>query len=68
MKYKYINLRFRIFEKFDSITKFAEAMGTSQTSISRKLSGRVGFSQQNIEEWAAVLDIPREKYGEYFFT
>ena len=68
MKYKYINLRFRIFEKFDSITKFAEAMETSQTSISRKLSGRVGFSQQNIEEWAAVLDIPREKYGEYFFT
>ena len=68
MKYKYINLRFRIFEKFDSITKFAEAMETSQSSISRKLSGRVGFSQQCIEEWAAALDIPREKYGEYFFT
>lgn len=68
MGYKYIKLRMRILEKYDSITEFAEALETYQANISRKLSGRVGFSQQCIEEWAAALDIPREQYGEYFST
>lgn len=66
--YKYNKLRGRIVEKFGSQAKFAEFIGLSEVSVSKKLTCASGFSQEDIEKWAAALDIPRDEYGIYFFT
>lgn len=64
----YSKLRGRIVEKFGSQVRFAEAIGISQVSLSRKLNCEVGFSQKEIVKWAELLDIKTKDYGLYFFT
>lgn len=67
-KYEYRKLRGRIVEKYSSIRKFSEETGLSLTSMSLKLNNKVGFSQEDIEQWANLLEIPKEEYWTYFFT
>lgn len=64
----YAKLRGRIVEKFGSQSNFAEKIGISQVSLSRKLNCETGFSQKDIVEWAKVLEIDISEYGLYFFT
>ena len=61
-------LRGRIYEKFGTLTKFAEALGTSVAYVSYKLQGSEGFSQKTMYKWATLLEIPLEEYTNYFFT
>lgn len=68
MPYKYKKLRGRIVEKYGSQGKFSEVIGLSETSISKKMQGVTGFSQDDIEKWAVLLGIDRVDYGDYFFT
>ena len=68
MAYEYNKLRGRIIEKFGSQEKFSEAIGISRVSVSKKLNGNTGFSQEDIEWWARKLEIPSSEYVEYFFT
>lgn len=68
MKYKYLKLRGRITEKFENQGKFAEVVGLSENSVSKKLTGNSGFSQEDIEKWSLLLDISKEEYGSYFFA
>ncbi len=70
MPFTYDKLRGRIVEKYGTQEKFAEALGTSTVTISRKMSGKVGFSQKDIEEWSSPdkLDIEKTEYGAYFFA
>ncbi|MBQ8559086.1 MAG: DUF739 family protein [Tyzzerella sp.] len=68
MKYKYLKLRGRIIEKFGSQGKFAEAIRLSENSVSKKLTGNSGFSQEDIEKWSYLLEISKEEYGLYFFA
>lgn len=68
MKYKYLKLRGRITEKFENQGKFAEVVGLSENSVSKKLTGNSGFSQEDIEKWSLLLDIPKDEYGQYFFA
>lgn len=65
---KFAKLRGRIKEKFGTESRFAEALGVSLISVSKKLTGRAGFSKKDIEKWCAALDIPVEKIGDYFFA
>lgn len=66
--YKYDKLRGRIIEKFGSQAKFAEALGVSDVTVSRKMNGNVGFSQRDMKQWGELLDISESDFGEYFFT
>ena len=68
MPYTYDKLRGRIIEKYGSQAKFSEALGTSNITVSRKMSGNVGFSQKDIKKWGRLLDIDVSEFGEYFFA
>ena len=68
MIYEYNKLRGRITEKFGSQAKFADKLGISTTTMSKKMQCKTGFSQEDIERWASLLDIKREEFSEYFFT
>ena len=66
--YSYNKLRGRIVEKFGTQAHFAEILGVSKVSLSRKMTCETGFSQSDIEEWAKLLDISKDEYAEYFFA
>jgi len=66
--YTYSKLRGRIVERYGNQETFAKYINMSKVSVSKKLNGLTGFSQMDIEEWAKVLEIPKEEYPEYFFT
>lgn len=66
--YSYKKLRGRIVERFGSQTNFAEKLGISATSLSKKMQCKTGFSQEDIEKWAELLDINRAEFSDYFFA
>ena len=68
MAFKYAALKGRIIEMFGSQGKFAEAIGISEVTVSKKLHGKSEFSKHDIELWAGVLHIPSDEIGRYFFT
>lgn len=68
IEFTYAKLRGRIIEKFGTIEAFAKAIGRSTVSVSRKLNGKAGFSQADMDLWAGALDFGPSEYGEYFFT
>jgi len=66
--FKYAKLRAKIKEKYGTEGKFAEALNTSQVVISRKFNGKTQFNAEEIKRWCALLDIPIESAGLYFFA
>lgn len=68
MDFKYAKLRGRIREKFGTEGKFAEALGTTQNTLSRKFNDKVQFSSEDIKQYCSLLEIPLEEAGVYFFT
>lgn len=68
MIFSYSKLKGRIIEKFGTRKKFAEEIGITETALSRKLNCKTGFSQDDIEQWANILDISISEYGDYFFA
>lgn len=68
MPYKYDKLRGRIVEKYGTQGNFAEILGISKNSMSKKMNCETGFSQEDIIIWSNLLDIKKEEYGTYFFT
>lgn len=68
MHYSYRKLKGRITELYGTQTAFAQALGCSINSISKKLTGIRGFSQSDIEEWAKLLNINKKDYGDFFYT
>lgn len=68
MQYAYRKLRGRIKEVFGTQEAFAEALGLSKNSVSKKLNGKTEFSQSDVERWAKLLNIKRSEYGEFFYT
>lgn len=68
MPFEYNKLRGRIIEKFGSQAKFAEALGITENTVSRKMNGFVQFSTTDIVSWAKLLGISSEDYGSYFFS
>lgn len=68
MSYTYRKLRGRIVEKYRTQTNFAKAVGISKNAMSRKMSGQVRLSQEDMIQWAELLEIDKEEFGDYFFT
>lgn len=66
--YTYDKLRGRIIERFGSQGKFAEFLGISDVSVSKKMNGWVQFDQEDIVQWCEALDIPITEAGIYFFA
>ncbi|MBR2493291.1 MAG: DUF739 family protein [Paludibacteraceae bacterium] len=61
-------LRGRIYEKFGSQTKFAEALGVRVTTVNSQLQRPSNFSQETISKWVDILEIAPTEIGDYFFT
>ena len=70
MKFDYSKLIGRIIEKFGSRRAFAKAVGFSENTISKKLSGKMTITTNDIVNWSKpeVLDIADQDIPEYFFT
>ena len=68
MPYSYDKLRGRIVEIYGSQENFAKRLGISCNSLSKKMTGKTGFSQKDIIKWSRLLHIKSEDYGTYFFT
>ena len=68
MAFQYQLLRAKIIEKYGSQGKFADVIGLSEVSISRKLNESVGFSKDDILKWCELLEIKQEDIGRYFFA
>lgn len=68
MAFDYSKLRGRIIEKFGTIGAFSDALGATIQTVSAKLNGKSGFSQDDMIAWGELLDIPSADFGIYFFT
>ena len=70
MKFDYSKLIGRIIEKFGSRKAFAEACGFSENTISKKLSGKMGITTNDIVKWSSpeLLDISSSDIPGYFFA
>lgn len=51
-----------------SQSKLAKDMPISRTSMSQKINNHNAFTQWEIRRICALLDIPDEEVGRYFFT
>lgn len=68
MSFNYNKLRGRIIEKYSTIGKFADALGITFESLSKKLNNKVAFSQKEIKRICELLEIADGEVGVYFFT
>lgn len=68
MGFEYNELRGRIIAKFGTLENFAEILGVSQATLSKKLNNKVAISQKDVSVWAEKLGIPMEEIGSIFFT
>ncbi|MFK4897354.1 DUF739 family protein [Lactococcus petauri] len=68
MTFDYSKLSGRIKEKYGTQEKFAQAMGTSGTVLSRKLNNLSKWDQDDITKAVDLLDIPDKDFHKYFFT
>jgi DNA-binding transcriptional regulator YdaS (Cro superfamily) len=68
MVYSYSKLKGRIVEKFGSQSAFANELGVSENSVSKKLNCKTEFSQSDIVKWSELLCIKIVDYSDYFFA
>ena len=68
MPFRYAKLRGRIIEKFGSQENFCTAVGISKTAMSKKMTGKTGFSQKDIIKWCDLLSIDLDQVGEFFYA
>mgnify|MGYP002707859496 CR=1 FL=1 len=68
MPFEYNKLKGRIVEMFGSQGNFADKIGLSENSVSRKLNCKIGFSQSDMVKWGDILGISQEEYADYFFN
>ena len=66
--YDYSLLLGKIINKFGTRYEFAEELGVTPQTLINKLKNRQPWDQYQIENCCKLLDIPRSKIGEYFFT
>lgn len=65
--FQYAKLRGKIVEVYGSHYKFAEALKISENSLSKKLTGKTQFRQDDIQKWCRLLGISVDEAGLYFF-
>jgi len=68
MMRSYQKLRARIVEKYGNQGIFAQKLGTSEITVSKKLCDKVPFTHNDIVKWCDLLEIGQDDIGSYFFT
>lgn len=68
MSLKYAKLRGRIVEKYGTQDEFRKKIGISKTAMSKKMTGKTGFSQNDIVKWCELLSIDLQNVSDYFFA
>lgn len=68
MTYDYSKLNGRIVEKCGTQAVFAERIGVSDASMSKKLNGKAEWKQGEMQKAAIILDFPERDIPTYFFT
>ena len=68
MAFNYAKLLGKIVEVFGTQSRFAEAMGLSERTVSLKLNGKIGWKQVEIVKASSILSIPESAIVEYFFA
>ena len=68
VKFTYLKLRGRIVEKYRTLEAFAEAIGVSVVSVSKKLNAKSQFTQKDIILWSRALDIPETEISDFYFS
>ena len=67
MSANYSKLRGRIKEIYNTQNDFARALGIGKVSLSKRLNGKLDFTQSEISKSAELLKIQFESITEYFF-
>lgn len=67
MSFNYAKLRGRIIEMYGSQREFAKEVGMKNETLSRKMTGKVYFRQDEIYKIASLLGIGTEQLDNYFF-
>ena len=68
MPFNYSKLIGKIAEKYGTQSKFAEALGLSERSVSLKLNGKIAWKQPEIIKACEILSIQYSEIPAYFFT
>jgi len=68
MEFDYSKLKGKIKEIYGTQTEFANAIGLSFVSVSKKLNNLRQFKQSDIVKISKVLNIAEEEIPIYFFT
>ncbi len=66
--YDYTKLRERISSKNLTHEQVAKSLNISKGAFSQKINGIVAFSQDDVIKISKLLNIPKTKIYEYFFT
>ena len=66
--YDYTKLKERIQDNNLTQEQVAKSIGISKGAFSQKINGSVAFSQDDVIKISDVLNIPKTKIYEYFFT
>lgn len=68
MPMDYSKLKGRIIEKYGTRTAFADAIGLTMESLSRRLNNGANFKADEYIKACDLLDIPPKEMHLYFFT
>ena len=68
MSYNYSALLGKIVEVYGTQSRFSNAMGLSERTISLKLNGKRQWKQEEILKAAEILHIRKAEILKYFFT
>ena len=67
-RYNYSKLTGKIVEVYKTKENFANAMGISATSLSKKLNNKCPFKQDEVSKAINLLDLSGENIMPYFFA
>ena len=67
MSFNFDKLRGKIIECYGTIEKFSLKLGVTSTTVGRKLSGKNGWTQDEIIKSCELLSIPINDIPAYFF-
>lgn len=68
MAYDYSNLNGKIAQHYGTQSRFSQAMGLSERTVSLKMNSKRSWKQSEILLACSLLEIPVDEISNYFFT
>lgn len=66
--FDYSRLRGKIAEKNMTQETLSNKLKIAKSTLNLKINNKIAFSQEDIVSISAILEIPKEEIGPYFFT